>query len=220
MRTRPASMDFYGVYLLRSVHAPRRGYIGVTHDLPQRLRAHNGLRAGGAAATRLCRPWEVYAHVTGFSSKHAALCFEFAWQFPQKVGRAFQHPFLVRSMKSAYQELRGITSAWVRGEDSVAWNVRVLQAMLEIELWKGMGLAVRYAPSKDAERAVVEGALGAHGKNDAGGGAVLPAGSQLGAAASAACGGRSGSKRKADDSTVIPSVSSKCDNEEAAIVVE
>jgi len=134
----------YSVYLLRSVPAPLRTYVGVSNNVDARLRAHNGLSGKGAAATRAQRPWEIYAVVSGFESEHRALCFEFAWHYPKKVGYAVLHVHLVKSMKMAYASLRRATRDWVRGEDGVEWHLRVLDEMLELELWRGMGLEVHY----------------------------------------------------------------------------
>ena len=134
----------FSVYLLRSIQAPLRTYVGVSNNVEARLRAHNGLTGGGAAATRVQRPWEVYAVVSGFESEHRALCFEFAWHYPKKIGYAVLHVHLVKSMKEAYATLRRTTRDWVRGEDGVEWHLRVLDEMLELELWRGMGLNVQY----------------------------------------------------------------------------
>jgi predicted GIY-YIG superfamily endonuclease len=73
-------------YLLRSVRDPQRTYVGYARNVQARLDAHNGKRPGGAKATRSHRPWRVAAIVSGFASEHAALCFEYAWHFPQKPG--------------------------------------------------------------------------------------------------------------------------------------
>ncbi|KAI8318791.1 hypothetical protein GQ54DRAFT_266466, partial [Martensiomyces pterosporus] len=62
--------SFYCCYLLRSLKPVRR------------LRQHNGEIAGGAAATRSRRPWEMLLIVHGFPSHASALQFEWAWQNP------------------------------------------------------------------------------------------------------------------------------------------
>ena len=134
----------YSVYLLRSVPAPLRTYVGVSNNVEARLRAHNGLSGKGAAATRAQRPWEVYAVISGFESEHKALCFEYAWHYPKKVGYAVLHVHLVKSMKETYASLRRLTRDWVRGDDGVEWHLRVLDEMLDLELWRGMHLNVEY----------------------------------------------------------------------------
>ena len=163
----------YSVYLLRSVPAPLRTYVGVSNNVEARLRAHNGLSGKGAAATRAQRPWEVYAVVSGFESEHRALCFEFAWHYPKKVGYAVLHVHLVKSMKVAYAALRRATRDWVRGEDGVEWHLRVLDEMLELEFWRGMGLDVHYPLGRalpGAPAAAVGAAAGAGAVQGAGGG--------------------------------------------------
>ena len=72
------------VYLLQTVDLPRRTYIGATVDPVRRLEQHNGLRAGGARATR-GRVWETITIVTGFATWSQCLSFEAAWR------RAGQH---------------------------------------------------------------------------------------------------------------------------------
>lgn len=57
--------DFFGCYLLNSVPAPRRSYIGFTVDPRSRLRKHNGEIKGGAKKTKTKhfgkdgRPWKM-----------------------------------------------------------------------------------------------------------------------------------------------------------------
>lgn len=56
-------------------------YVGATTNPERRLLAHNGLRAGGAKYTKMNRPWSIYFLVSGFTSKHDALSFEWHWKF-------------------------------------------------------------------------------------------------------------------------------------------
>ncbi len=55
------------VYVLRSQLG--RSYVGITAALLERLDAHNGLRAGGAKATRGGRPWRLRVAYGPFPSR-------------------------------------------------------------------------------------------------------------------------------------------------------
>lgn len=109
----PTTPSFYCVYLLRSYPlglppaSPRSGkqragqallpsnepyipakpttrtYIGSSPDPIRRKRQHNGELKQGAYKTRQYRPWDMDLIVWGFSSKIAALQFEWAFQKPQ-----------------------------------------------------------------------------------------------------------------------------------------
>lgn len=68
----------YLCYLLKSVSQPTQTYVGVTNDLPRRLRQHNGELSGGAKSTRRYRPWSTVLHVEGFETRGQALQFEWA----------------------------------------------------------------------------------------------------------------------------------------------
>ncbi|KAI1982325.1 Slx4p interacting protein [Ophidiomyces ophidiicola] len=73
---------FYCVYLLRSTVRHASLYIGSTPDPARRISQHNGRIKGGAKKTHkdTLRPWEMAAIVSGFTSRTAALQFEWAWQ--------------------------------------------------------------------------------------------------------------------------------------------
>ena len=71
------------VYVLTSVHAPRRTYAGVSNKVNRRLRQHNGELVGGAVATRTCRPWRHASIVHGFGQRpdgqSKSLAMRFEW---------------------------------------------------------------------------------------------------------------------------------------------
>jgi structure-specific endonuclease subunit SLX1 len=87
---------WYCCYLLTSLNPSCKGhtYIGFTTNPSRRLKQHNGLLPNGAKRTLRNRPWEMVVFVHGFSTKVAALQFEWGWQHPyqskrirDKVGR-------------------------------------------------------------------------------------------------------------------------------------
>ena len=63
-------------YTIQSIR--QNTYVGVTNDLPRRLRQHNGQLSGGAKSTRGRGPWEVAFFVRGFKDRGHALSFEWA----------------------------------------------------------------------------------------------------------------------------------------------
>ncbi|MBO8407438.1 MAG: GIY-YIG nuclease family protein [Proteobacteria bacterium] len=62
---------FY-VYLITSISVPGQKYIGMTDDLPNRLKQHN---AGYSFHTAKYKPWKLVNYFA-FSSRHAAAEFE------------------------------------------------------------------------------------------------------------------------------------------------
>jgi len=73
----------HGVYILRSEHAPRRYYTGITSDLVERLAAHN---AGLSTHTATGRPWRV---VVSVHFEDAARAAAFERYLKSGSGRAF-----------------------------------------------------------------------------------------------------------------------------------
>ena len=60
------------VYILESVSAPTRYYVGMTTDPEQRLDEHN---SGKSAHTNKHKPWKISLSI-GFSDKTKAIAFE------------------------------------------------------------------------------------------------------------------------------------------------
>jgi len=73
-RRSPEATRVFRLYVLESLDS-RRTYVGVTKDLPRRLRQHNRELWGGARSTA-GRQWRVVAVVGNFSSDGAALSVE------------------------------------------------------------------------------------------------------------------------------------------------
>jgi len=60
------------VYLIESVHQRQQHYVGVSHDLKQRLADHND---GKSPHTRKFKPWNLVAYI-GFVDEETAYTFE------------------------------------------------------------------------------------------------------------------------------------------------
>jgi putative endonuclease len=60
------------VYVLRSIPAPERYYVGLTANVESRLATHN---SGGSQHTALIRPWELVASIE-FGNENSAIAFE------------------------------------------------------------------------------------------------------------------------------------------------
>lgn len=99
---------FYACYFLRSLASPGTTYIGSTPAPPRRKRQHNGDLTQGAYKTARARPWEMECIVYGFSSKIAALQFEWAWAKPHLS----RHLKFLTAEHSAYG-VPADTAAWV-----------------------------------------------------------------------------------------------------------
>lgn len=63
------------LYVLSSLHAPGKTYVGVTNDPGRRLRQHNGQLQGGARYTSRFKPWSFHA-IFRFNTRHDALSVE------------------------------------------------------------------------------------------------------------------------------------------------
>jgi putative endonuclease len=71
------------VYILESLSAVERFYVGVTSDLKARLKQHN---AGGVTHTSKFTPWRIKTYIA-FSDEYQALQFE--RYLKSASGRAF-----------------------------------------------------------------------------------------------------------------------------------
>ncbi|MFO1014775.1 MAG: GIY-YIG nuclease family protein [Caulobacteraceae bacterium] len=60
------------VYILESIEAPDQFYVGLTDDVPLRLKRHN---AGDSSHTAKYRPWRVNTYIA-FSDEQRAIAFE------------------------------------------------------------------------------------------------------------------------------------------------
>lgn len=62
-------------YILRSENEEHKNstYNGMTNNIEQRIRKHNGYISGGAKATQHYRPWKIYCLITGFTNKIEAM---------------------------------------------------------------------------------------------------------------------------------------------------
>ncbi|MDR3543699.1 MAG: GIY-YIG nuclease family protein [Desulfosporosinus sp.] len=99
----------YVCYCLRSVTARARTYFGTTHDLVHRLRQHNGIIKGGARATMTSRPWRVAIVIYGFSSRSAALRYE--WFCKMKHSQAAYTDALQKGANSIERRVALMTRA-------------------------------------------------------------------------------------------------------------
>ena len=61
----------FSVYCLESVAKPGRVYVGMTNNMPRRLRQHNGQLQGGARTTKGNRPWRVVYQIKGLTKRQA-----------------------------------------------------------------------------------------------------------------------------------------------------
>jgi predicted GIY-YIG superfamily endonuclease len=132
-------------YLLRSETRPKKGYIGYALSPLARLEQHNGTRTGGAAPTRMNRPWEIVVVVGGFASRCDALCFEYAWQHPRTPVRTMAHVLRLKGlwkMKGAYAQLRALTKNLASGDSMPAWSLRVLEIMMGMPAWEHVHMCV------------------------------------------------------------------------------
>ena len=95
----------------------------------RRIRQHNGEIEGGANKTSKKRPWLMVLVVHGFTSKNAALRFEWAWQNPKQS-------LLTRD---AVAMLEGLGA-----QDHIRTKLHVLYAMLGVDPFVRFPLTVNF----------------------------------------------------------------------------
>ena len=127
-------------YLLTSLNPRYKDYtyIGFTVNPLRRLRQHNGEITNGAYKTSLKRPWEMVVVVYGFTSKGAALGFEWAWQHPQE------------SKHLRHVEVKSVGRQWL-----LRAKMRWMYEMLQVAPWREQPLRIRY--STDAHHGYLKG---------------------------------------------------------------
>jgi len=75
--------QFFYVYMLQSIDPPGHWYVGMTEDLPERLKAHNALKV---PHTSKFAPWQIETAVA-FRDRAKAVAFE--KYLKSQSGRAF-----------------------------------------------------------------------------------------------------------------------------------
>ncbi|KAE8380824.1 structure-specific endonuclease subunit slx1 [Aspergillus bertholletiae] len=130
---------FYCCYLLRSTVRQTSLYIGSTPHPSRRLAQHNGVSKGGARKTANDkRPWEMVLIVESFTSRTAALQFEWAWQKP---GKSRHLGLLDDDTESA----RGKGKTRPRGPArSLKGHLENLHALLRSTYFSSLPLSVRF----------------------------------------------------------------------------
>ena len=94
--------ESWHVYVL--VSPARRTYVGITLDPEKRLDEHNGVRPGGAKATRAGRPWKLAALYGPYESRGRAQQVEHAVKKrrgPARLDLPDEPRVLIRSRRRA-----------------------------------------------------------------------------------------------------------------------
>lgn len=76
-------MSEWVMYLIEA-RAGKFTYVGITNNLPRRLRQHNGEIKGGAKATRGKGPWRLVCYVSGLPSTQAVRQLEWRMHHPPR----------------------------------------------------------------------------------------------------------------------------------------
>ncbi len=68
------------VYYCYFIISKNRTYIGITNNLPNRIKKHNGIIKGGAKSTRVSNNWTYHTIIGNFRNKADAMSFEWYWK--------------------------------------------------------------------------------------------------------------------------------------------
>ncbi len=71
-------------YILKS-NSCNKTYNGSTNNIKRRIRQHNGIIKGGAKATQIGRPYEIYCLIIGFNNNIDTLKCEWRIKHPTKT---------------------------------------------------------------------------------------------------------------------------------------
>ena len=108
-------------YILQSESSPTSTYVGATVDMKRRIRQHNGEIKGGARRTRMRRPWNIFAIVSGFPDKISALQFEWRMHHPPNRKNSRGIKGRINSM-NAIISLDKWTSKAVNSSEIISYN--------------------------------------------------------------------------------------------------
>lgn len=80
-------MSYYCYFITAFPKHKIQTYIGITNDLGNRIRKHNGIIKGGAKCTRRYSNWSYCMILCNFKDKADAQSFESIWKNKNKKGR-------------------------------------------------------------------------------------------------------------------------------------
>ena len=125
-------MSWY-VYLLATVEAPCKTYVGATIDVDRRLAQHNGLQSGGARATSTVPGgWYRVCYIKGFPDKREALRFEWWWKRRTLFGKKCAKTSEQKCAKTS--EEKGAKTSEEKGAKAKLGPLERRQAALEAML--------------------------------------------------------------------------------------
>lgn len=119
--------QFYHCYLISS-EKKKRTYIGITNNLPRRLKQHNGKIKGGAKSTRSGKGSWVYHTIVGeFANKSDASKFEWYWK-----------------------HIRSINGNWRRNSSGIENKIKRLIELLVSDEWKDKSIVLYEGKAEDS----------------------------------------------------------------------